>query len=306
MFRPKLLIAGLVVVAFGVAVMFVNGSERAEAVADELVEATAVLPENEGRLVIVSGTPQLADGGIITDEEAGLRVENAVYYSRVPLQKVYVKKQRQVVVDEGEDKLSEVDDVKEIEYYVALEWIGANHEREPEVSVTSVRYENPSRVKLDAYHASGDLRICGFGISAADVRDHIETANRWFTQGELEAACGSYITRSEIGLRAVTNEDGRGMLSNGDDIGNVHVHFSYETLEGAEAVTIVGRQRGDEIVLEEDDLVSEAEHVRSGVVSREEFLDAITAEDASSRKIGIGALVLGAVLVLLSLGLGRG
>jgi len=211
--RPKLLIAGLVVVAFGVAVMFANGSERAEAVADELVEATAVLPENEGKLVIVSGTPQLADGGIITDEEAGLRVENAVYYSRVPLQKVYVKKQRQVVVDEGEDKLSEVDDVKEIEYYVAQEWIGASHEREAEVSVTSVRYENPSRVKLDAYHASGDLRICGFGISAADVRDHIETATRWFAQGELEAACGSYITRSEIGLRAVTDENGHGMLN---------------------------------------------------------------------------------------------
>ena len=76
-----------------------------------------------------------------------------------------------------------------------------------------------------------------------------------------------------------------------------------EALEGAEAVTIVGRQRGDELVLEEDDLVSEAEHVRPGVVSREEFLEAITAEDASSRKIGIGALVLGAVVILFALDL---
>lgn len=302
-FRPKLLIAGVAIVAFGLAVLCANGSERTERVADELVAASSVLPENEGRLVIVSGTPQLADGGVIVDEEAGLQVQNAVSYSRVPLQKVYEKRSREVVVDYGEDKLSEDDDVKETEYYVVQTWIGADHKRDASIDVTAVHYENPSRVRLSAHYALGDLRVSGFSVSAGDVSRYLQTEDCWFTREELEQACGPYIAHSELALRAVSDEDGCGMLSTGDEIGDVHVLFSYETLEGAEPVTIVGRQRGDEIVLEEDDLVSEAEHIQPGVVSREEFVDAITSEDASSRKIGIGALVLGAVVILFALDL---
>ena len=55
--RPKLLIAGVLVMAFGLAMFSANRAERVGEVADELVEASAVLPENEGKLVIVSGTP---------------------------------------------------------------------------------------------------------------------------------------------------------------------------------------------------------------------------------------------------------
>ena len=118
-------------------------------------------------------------------------------------------------------------------------------------------------------------------------------------------ACGQFITRSELDLQAV-DEDGIGILSSGDEVGDVQVRFSYDTLESAEPVTLVGRQRGDSIVLEEEDQLSDAEHVQAGIVSREQFLDAISAEDATSRWYGVGFLVVGAILFLASLNLGRG
>jgi hypothetical protein len=297
----KVLIAGLVILGFSVAILFANSADRAETIADELIEVTSVSPENEGRLVMLSGTPELANGGVIVDEEAGLQVENTVYYSRVPYQKVYSLKKREVVVDQGEDKYSEADDITEIEYYIAEEWIVANSERDEVVTRMFERYENPPKLPLSAYHASGDLRIAGFRVSAADVYDHLQTKIESFTPSELQEACGSYIVRSELNLQPVLNEYGRGMLSSGDKIGDVHVRFSYETLEGADPVTIIGRQRGEAIVLEDDDLVSESERVQAGIVSKEAFMASITKEDASSRKIGVIGLVLSAIVLLLSL-----
>ena len=299
--RGKLLIIGIILLAFGIAILAANRPERAGGIAGELVETSAVSPENEGRLVIVSGTPQLAGGGIIIDAEAGLQVENTVFYSRMPMQKVYVRKSRQVVVDKGEDKISPNDDITETEYYVVLDWIPADTERDAVVNGSYGSYENPPKISLSAFHATGDLRIAGFKISPADVFGYITTKEAGFTQEELGEACGGYIRKSEINLRAVADESGYGMLSSGDEIGDVHVNFTYETLEGADPVTVIGRQRGDQIVFEEDDAVSQSEHIRPGIVSREEFLASITAEDASSRKYGIAGIVLGAVLILLSI-----
>lgn len=301
----KALIIGLVIAGFGIAILFANKPERTQSIADELVEVTTVLPENEGKLVMVSGTPRLADGGVIVDKDTGLRVENALYYSRIPYQKVYALRQREVVVDKGEDKISTIDDKKETEYYVAETWINADQKRDAVISRTSVRYENPPALHMSAYHASGDLRVSDFSISYPDVSDYVQGENGSFTQEELADACGTYIIRSEIDLKAVTSEYGHGMLSSGDDIGDVHVTFSYTTLAGAEPVTIVGRQRGNRLVLEEDDLVSESEGVQAGSVSKDEFVASLATEDASSRRIGIIGIVLGIAVVLLSFNWGR-
>ncbi len=158
---------------------------------------------------------------------------------------------------------------------------------------------------MDVYTASGDLRIAGFAVRSVDVSDYVVTKECRFTQQELAAACGQFITRSELDLQAV-DEDGIGILSSGDEVGDVQVRFSYDTPESAEPVALVGRQRGDGIVLEEEDQLSDAEHVRAGIVSREQFLDAISAEDATSRWYGVGFLVVGAIPFLASLNLGRG
>ena len=302
MFRPKLLIAGIVIMAIGIAMVLANTEDRAKKVADALVEATSVDPQNEGKLIIVSGTPELADGGVIVDEETGLQVSNAVSYSRVPYQKVYKEESREVVVDQGEDKVSDVDDTTRTEYYVAQEWINADSSRDPYVDGDGGRYENPDPVNLPAYHKMGDLRLSGFKISAADVSRYLHRSTGKFTQEELAAHCGEYIVRSEINLKVVPDKNGDGMLSTGSGIGDVQVLFSYEKLDSADPVTLIGRQQGDELVLADEDDVSELEQVQEGTVSKEEFLDSITAEDATSRKIGIGFIVVGALVFIYSLG----
>ena len=302
MFRPKLLIASIVIVALGIAMMLANSEDRAKEVADELVEASSVESQNEGKLVIVSGTPELADGGVIVDEETGLQVSNALSYSRVPYQKVYKEESREVVVDRGEDKIRDFDDKKRTEYYVVEEWINADSSREPYVNDVSGRLENPEPVNLPAYHKMGDLRLAGFKISAGDVSPYLHKSTGTFTPEELAATCGEYIVRSELDLKVVEDKDGDGMLSTGSDIGDVQVLFSYQKLDSADPVTLIGRQQGDELVLVEDDVVSELEQVQEGTISREEFLDSISSEDSSSRMIGIGFTVVGAVLLIYSLG----
>ena len=302
MIRPKLLIASIAIVALGIAMVLANGGDRAKEVAGELVEARSVEPQNEGKLVIISGTPELANGGVIVDEETGLQVSNAISYSRVPYQKVYKEESREVVVDKGEDKLRDFDDEKRTEHHVVEAWINADSSREPYVSGDGARHENPEPVNLPAYHRMGDLRLAGFKISAGDVSPYLHRSTGTFTPEELAATCGEYIVRSELDLKVVERKDRDGMLSTGGDIGDVQVLFSYQKLDGADPVTLIGRQRGDELVLVGDDVVSELERVQEGTISREEFLDSITSEDSSSRMIGIGFAVVGAILLIFSLG----
>lgn len=299
--RVKFFVAGLLIVAFGAAILWANRSGRTGEVASELVEVAAPKAENEGKLVMVSGTPELVDGGVIVDEEAGLSVQNALSYSRIPYQKVYAQKSREVVVDKGEDKNDPYDDVTRTEHYIAKTWIIANQNRDEVVSDGFERHENPPASNLSPYHGLSTLRIAGFEVESVDVGSYLHTKNEGFTPEELEQACGEYITRSELDLKAVTSEHGTGMLATGNDIGDVQVLFGYETLEGADPVTLIARQRGDKLVIEEDDLVSTSESTQPGIVSKDEFIHAISEEDASSRRIGIGALVVGAVLVVFSL-----
>lgn len=48
MIRPKLLVASIVIVALGIAMVLANSAGRAKKVADELVEASSVEPQNPG------------------------------------------------------------------------------------------------------------------------------------------------------------------------------------------------------------------------------------------------------------------
>ena len=281
---------------------FANSNDRAGAIAKEIVEAASVDPQNEGKLVMVFGTPELADGGVLADEETDLTVKNALYYGRIPMQKVYAERTREVVVDKGEDKVSAVDDVTKTEHYVVETWINADQSRAEVIDSTAVRYENPKPVNLSAYHKTGDLRVAGFKVSTAEVIEALTSSNHGFTPDELAKSCGEYITRSELPLVPTVNENGNGILSTGNDIGDVQVSFTYETLDSAEAVTIIGRQKGDTLTLEDDDVVSMSEHVHLGKLTKDEFLSDISDSDATDRKIAIGFIVVGAVLLIFSLG----
>ena len=81
-------IIGEFLIFAGISVMFAYGENRVADIEKNLVETKEVSPENEGRIVIVSGTPYLENDGLLVDEVANLQVNNAISYYRQPLQKV--------------------------------------------------------------------------------------------------------------------------------------------------------------------------------------------------------------------------
>lgn len=290
----KGLIIGAAIAGFGIAILNANQAERSDKIEAALVETNAVLPENEGKIVLVSGTPFLENDGLLADGECGFQVTNALLYRRVPYQKVYA------VHEERVKKVVSGDEYYETRKYVVKDWILANRERDPVVSVSWIgtKYENPPAVNLKPFVTKNPLHLGEFTISAhKNIAKFITTETRGFPPEELEKNCGEYIKNSGLDLKVTKNKDGFGMLSNGSDIGDVCVNFSYETLEGAEPITVVGKQIGNTVVFDEEQGLSDEEHILEGTMSKEEFITSIRSEDRTSRKIGYGMIAAGLLMV---------
>jgi len=300
-------IIGGIMIVFGIVVLFANKEERAGNIADNLVETKEVLPENEGKLVIVSGTPTLENDGILIDEEANLQVKNAIRYVRRPLQNVYVEKSKEVVVDEGKDKGSPHDDVTETVYYIESEWIPSYADREPWSKEKGHQYDNPE--KVDISECNSDNHFCFGEFMVADsskLLEHAETKERGFTVEEIENNCKDYISSLGMNLKVLAKDSNNfAMLSNGDEIGNIHVEFYYRTLGNIKPLTVIGRQEGNKIVFDEKEELSDSEHVYGRILSKDEFIKEISDEDAGSRKLGFVFLIIGGIGILLTLSFKR-
>ena len=304
--RVILFIAGLVILGFGMAISDANKSERVENIADQLVETTVVSPENEGKLIILSGIPQLVEDADVVDAYAGLQTNDVVRYDRRPEQKVYAIVEEEVVVDEGEKPLDTSDDITKIQEVVRAVWGSANYQHE-DVDFYDTIYENPPKAELDELYVSHDYYIGDFKIEPLDVYKQIETERFGFSEAELSDLRDRYMRDTGINLEIVKDGiDGDFMLVSGDKIGDIRVKVYYDKMKKTGSVTIVGRQHGDRIVLEEDDIVEEHEQVHAGEMSRKEFLSAISGEDKTSRVIGTVFSAAGAVILVLSFVLGRG
>ena len=316
MIKSKImLIAGLLILCFGIAILSANKAERAEKITDELVETTTLSPENEGKLIILAGTPEIKGNTDVTDEAAGLKAEGAVlWYARNPLMKVYYESREQIVVERK--KTINDDDIVETWDVVRTMWGDPDLKRE-DVKINGLlrssdydadgklyptgTFKNPDPVSMDSFRVSNDLYIGGFKVNFSDIIKYAETEKHGYTEAQLEKIRAKYSQDIGAAFDIVTNKEGFAFLSTGDEVGDLRVEISYALLKNAEPVTLVGRQRGDSLVLEEDDIVSEAEQVQAGIISRKDFLKAIAKEDTTSRYIGIGFAILGAILTAFSL-----
>lgn len=299
-------IISALVLFFGIAVMFANTEGRVENIANILVETKEVLPENEGKLVIVSGTPSIENDGVIVDEEANLQVKNAYFYRRIPLQLAYVKKPKEIVIDKGKDLNSTLDDKTEKIDYVETEWIPASAERENKLSDKYGEYENPPKVDLSSFYKNNYLCIGNFKIDSTDVHveilKHVETKEHGFTKEVLKKNCQDYIKTLGNDFKVVSQGyKDYAMISNGDEIGDIHVKFSYGTLESMKPITVIGRQKGDKIVSEDKDDLSISEQVYDKILSKDEYIKGLSSEDADSRSIGFNSILIGVIGLLLTL-----
>ena len=136
--------------------------------------------------------------------------------------------------------------------------------------------------------------------------EHAETKEHGFTTEEIENNCKDYISNLVMNLKVVPKDSNNfAMLSNGDEIGNIHVEFYYGTLENIKPLTVIGRQEGNKIVFDEKEKLSDSEHVYDRILSKAEFIKEISDEDTESRGIGFGSLIIGVVGILLTLSFKR-
>ncbi len=314
--RGKLLIAGLVILFFGIAILSANRAERTDQIAEELVETATLSRENEGKLILLAGTPGLKAPAGVTDEGAGLSVEGDIlHYGRRPLMKVYISRKEQVPIEK--DNYGNY--TYETWEVLGTMWGSANiaHEdvfingllRSDDRDVDGNRYptgtfENPPPVEMDEFRVRHDLYIGEFKVDYSDVSSYVDTETAGFTKTQLEPVRDKYEQETGIRFEILENDNGYAFLSTGNEVGDLRVEIDYAKVTGAKPVTLIGRQQGDRLVLE-DDIVSEAEQVQAGIISRQEFLGAASKEDASSRWIGIGFIAAGAVLSALSLNFGK-
>ena len=308
--KTKRLIAGLVLLGFGIAIMSANATERTATLADELVETTTLSPENEGKLVMVAGTPMLEGNSGFVDEDAGLKIEDEIYsYNRNPQMKVYYESREKILVE----RKTKIDgrDIEEMWDVVRTMW-GAPNLKRDDVVISGIfrssnydadgeyyptgRFINPDPIEMDKYSVHYDLYIGEFKVSILDIGKFVDCKYYGFSKEDLEKIRTKYSQDLGINFEILEDKDGCAFLSTGNEVGDLKVEMLYQKVLGTRPVTIIGRQRGDSIVVEEEEKVSELEQVQAEIISKKEFLDAASKEDTGSRYIGMAIIALGAIL----------
>ena len=289
------IISFFILLIFGTTIFY----NRLDKVENELVETKSVLPENEGKLVIVSGTPTLENGGVIVDKEAGLQVKNAIYYYRRPYQNIYVEKSKEVVEKIKDKKTGDYYTKTKVKTSIEREWVLSTEKRDKWISV----YENPPAINLSSYYSKNDLKIGEFlfdSLELASSTKYVEAESRGFTKEELDNNCKEYIKKVGMNLKTVNN--GKfSSLSNGSKIGDIRIEFYYQVLKKTNPITIVGRQEGNRIVTDNKEGLQQNEHIKEGIVSKDEYLKWLTSEESELKKISTILVVIAIIGILLTL-----
>ena len=288
-----------ILLIFGISVLIANSKERTDKITERLIETKSVSPENEGKLIIVSGTPTLANDGVIVDKETGFQVNNAISYTRMPYQMIYVEKKEEVIYKVKDKDTGKYREEKEIKVTIEKAWTSINKERKKKLfSGTKVYTNPPVPNNIDYYIARNDMCIGEFIFTpSSKILELAEIKSNRFSKEELD----NYANKLGMDLKTVQLKNGSYILKNGDDIGSIKILFSYDTLVNMKPITIIGRQEGNRIVFDEKDGIEGDEYFQDRIVSKNEYLKSISSEDASSRKIGFNFTMVGVIGILLTI-----
>ncbi len=276
---------------------YVNDTpEKASELAETVIVSDGTLdPANEGKLVMVTGTPVIANEGKLSDPETGLEVSGAYNYSRIPLQKIYEVKEKEVIINKH-DINDPYDDEKTTERYVVTTWVTCYSDRKASFRVNGKNYTNPEKVDLAGYSAGNSLLIGEYKIKVSDVLDYITTSSHNFTLSDLENHCTPYIKKTELGLKVTTTSKEVPILSTGDEVGDIHIYLSYDTLDSAKEITRVGLQE-DGALVEYKDGAIELSMVAEGKLTKEDYIKSLVGATKKNRKsLLIGIIVCSLIL----------
>lgn len=297
-----ILVCLIIIIIFAIS-LNVNSKDRVKELREQIIESDGrILPENEGKLIIISGVPQINNNGRICDEEYSINLENVITYDRTAIQKIYFIDEETTV--RKNDINDPYDDETETRRFISKKWINANASRDKVVKLGLDKYKNPDAVDFRSMHDSNTFSVGEFKLDYTVLREVINTERKHFKPSELANMCEGWIKyNSEYNFKVKSKNEDEGYLTTGDDIGDIHVNFSYDAFVSAEPVTIIGKQQGNTIVMDGEGFKEEF-HVIKGEITKEQFLKDREAEDAGDRKACIiiisimSAIILGVLIFI--------
>ena len=282
-------------------ISYVKNSPKHADYLDEIMVETdgKILPENEGKLVLVSGTPYIANDGIVVDEEYGIELRRALSYERNPRQLVYELK-KETTVDEG-DPNDIYDDKTTTRYYIGTTWITATAERDKVVEYGGKKKENPRPAKLESYYAGNPLMIGEFEVKASDFAKTVKTETIFFSKEQLERDCKEWMESNRIyDFTVEETTAGNGFITTGNDIGDIRIWIDYNVVTDSKPSTIIGKQVGNAIEAYGEGL-DEEYHVLQGIVTKEEYISELKKTDAGDRKACVVVIVIFSLILAVML-----
>ncbi len=273
----------------------VNSPERANKLNELIVETDGKVDSaNEGKLVLFSGKPELANDGVLVDKDLGVKAENAEYLYRTLYQKMFVVEEREVIVDEH-DKNDPNDDETKIEKHLMRSWEPASSDRKETIRMHGKKYHNPKKPTIKSGYFSNPLMIGDYKLHSNQIKEGVTSETVYFSAQELNSFCKDYLNNSKYPFKVVENDQKDGFLQTGSEIGDLTYDISYQKITATETVTVIGKQVEDRIEAYDLDGFDQF-YCYKGNVSKEEFVAFQAKADSGDRKVCL--IIIGIMSVI--------
>lgn len=279
----------------------VNGAQHADTLKELLVETDGkVLPENEGKLVLITGTPGIENEGLLQDEEMGITVENAVSYSRIPYERIYVIETTTTTLEH--DLNDPNDDEVRVNKYLTDAWEDIDTDWPAQLKYEGKVYQNPEKKDYRSYYVKNKVCLGEYRIEADLLKPMIQTTPQVVSAEQLMASTREWIKQQKEtpAFQVETVSNGGGRLSNGDDFGSIRIVCEYETLDEPALMTVIGKQVGASVENYELNGFDEY-YLYAGAVTKEEFIDLIMEEDGNDRVACVWVMVISMSIIIICL-----
>jgi len=292
----------LIFICLGLFLMFaysysVNTEEHAATLEDLLVVTDGTIkPENEGKLVLATGTPYIENDGILRDEEMGITVENAVSYSRVPYEKIYYIEVTTTVLKH--DLNDPNDDETKVNKRLTTVWEDMDEEWPMQLKHDGKTYQNPEKLDYHSFYANNYLLVGDFKLLPNQFGSVVQTKPFTISEDQLLSSTKDWLdSATGQGFTVERLSNGGGRLSNGDAIGSVHIACEYSVLDKTAPLTVIGKQEGDRIVTYDLNGFDEF-YVYSGEITKEDFINDVSETDSGDRTACVIVMVISVLVIV--------
>ncbi|MDO4459189.1 MAG: hypothetical protein Q4C42_03745, partial [Clostridia bacterium] len=283
---PKL-IALVILIAFlcmSVYSYTLNSTDTLKELESILVDPQGkVLPENEGKLVIVSGKPEPQEQKTLFDDDFGVSVDGAYCLDREIFQKRYhIEEEKEEYVTFDKDKNREVSYTYTKNLVSSWDPIGGDFE--DKVYYKGDYYYNEPRPDITCKNSYNPINIGEFEFN---IHSFGSIVNYETIYPEVSDISGGYL--DSIGeYHVAERSNGGGYFSTGDSIGDIHVMISAHVYDDEfPVITRIGMQKDNRIVAYDNFRLTGIDEIIEGELTREEYLAGYSESMSKNRTLNI-------------------